>query len=155
MKAKIVHALLAFVLVLAGLTAPLFAHGFPANCAGTYLTQEGAGARDFWTLEADGTFFGTTSTQPLFNFSSQQGTWKKDGNEGAKGILLAFVFDDDKALVNIARIDISLETVGNGCNHVAGSLEVRLFATDEDPLGPGATSVPPAFTDTFTGNRVR
>jgi hypothetical protein len=31
---------------------------------------------------------------------------------------------------------------------------VRLYEPDEDPLGPDALAVPPAFTDTFTGRRV-
>jgi hypothetical protein len=144
-----------FALLVAGSPTPSFAHGFPASCAGTYLTQEGGGARDFWTLAADGTFFGTTSTQALFHFTNQQGTWAKDGDNGAKGVLLAFVFDDNNELLNIARIDISLRTVGDGCDSVAGSLEGRFFAPNEDPLGPGATSTPPLFSDMVTGRRVK
>lgn len=153
MRKRLVHAALPALLL--AVAPPLAARGFPAACAGTYLTQEAGGARDFWTLAADGTFFGTTSTQPLFNFSNQQGSWRKDGSEGAKGVLLAFVFDQDNELASVARIDIALHTVGAGCDEVAGSLEVRLFELTDDPLGPGAGSVPPAFTDTFTGRRVR
>lgn len=153
MKAKLVPASLLVLLLFASSTAAL-ARGFPASCAGTYLIEEGGGARDFWTLEADGSFFGTTSTQPLFNFSNQQGSWRKDGAEGAKGVLLAFVFDDNNELALLGRIDIVLATVGARCGEIAGSLEVRFFVPDEDPLGPDALDVPPTFTDTFTGRRV-
>jgi hypothetical protein len=69
-------------------------------------------------------------------------------------VLLAFVFDEDDVLFQLARIDIAWATVGPGCGAIAGSLEVRLYEPDEDPLGPDALEVPPAFTDTFTGRRV-
>lgn len=158
MKSRPVQSLLfvslLFVLLLGGPSATVLAHGFPSSCAGTYLIAEGGGARDFWTLEPDGTFFGTTSTQPLFNFSNQQGSWRKDGGEGARGVLLAFVFDDNDELFQLARIDIALATVGQGCGEIAGSLEVRLYEPDDDPLGPDALEGPPAFEDTFTGRRV-
>jgi hypothetical protein len=143
------------VLLLAAASAPALAAGFPSSCAGTYLIEEAGGARDFWTFAADGTFFGTTSTQPLFDFSNQQGSWRKVGGAGAEGVLLAFVFDDNDELFQLARVDIALATVGQGCDEIAGSLEVRLYEPDDDPLGPGALEVPPAFTDTFTGRRVR
>ena len=54
-------------LTLALAPTPLLADGFPAHCAGTYLIEEDGGARDFWTFARDGSFFGTTSTQPLLN----------------------------------------------------------------------------------------
>ncbi|MEO8379575.1 MAG: hypothetical protein ABI779_07905 [Acidobacteriota bacterium] len=76
MRNKIVRALIFAILppfLLAISSAPLFADSVPARCAGTYLIQEGGGAKDFWTFAADGAFFGTTSTQPLFHFSNQQG----------------------------------------------------------------------------------
>jgi hypothetical protein len=146
--------LLLTVLLLAAAATPALAAGFPASCAGTYLISEAGGARDFWTFAADGAFFGTTSTQPLYNFSNQQGSWRKDGAEGAKGVLLAFVFDEDNQLAVLGRIDIALATVGSGCGEIAGSLEVRFYAPDEDPLGPDALDVPPTFTDTFIGRRV-
>lgn len=146
-------ALVALVLWLP--SSPLFAAGFPAGCAGTYLIDEGGGARDFWTFEADGGFFGTTSTQPLYNFSNQQGSWKKAGNAGATGVLLAFVYESDDTLQSVARIDISFATVGQGCDQIAGSLEVRTFEAGEDPLDPSTDTGDPIASDTFTGRRVR
>lgn len=154
MRIKLVNVLaLAFLLVLP--SAPLLAGAFPASCAGTYLIEEDGGARDFWTFAADGSFFGTTSTQPLFNFSNQQGSWEKIGNDGAQGVLLAFVFDDDNTLLTTARIDIFFHTLGPGCDEIAGSLEVRTFEDGEDPLDPSTDTGEPIATDTFTGRRVK
>ena len=150
-----VFCVLAGLLMLAAVFTPLAAAGFPASCAGTYLIEEDGGAKDFWTFEADGTFFGTTSTQPLYNFSNQQGSWKKNGSEGAEGVLFAFVFDDNNELLTTARIDISVHTVGEGCDTLAGSLEGRFFEDGEDPLDPATDPDGPVFSDTFTGRRVR
>lgn len=152
MKTKLVRTVLAVVLF-AGSTSALAAQGFPAHCAGTYLITENGGARDFWTLQADGTFFGTTSTQQLFNFSNQQGTWKKVAGDGVHGALFAFVWNGDGSLLTTARIDVSLHTVGEGCQ-IAGSLEVRTFEDGEDPLDPSTDTGDPIATDTFTGRRV-
>lgn len=146
---------LAFFVLLLTPRAPALAEGFPARCAGTYLIEEDGGARDFWTFEADGTFFGTTSTQPLFNFSNQQGSWEKTGANGGRGVLLAFVFDDDNTLLTTARIEILFQTIGPGCGNIAGSLEVRTFEDGEDPLDPSTDTGDPIATDTFTGRRVR
>ena len=134
---------------------PLLARSFPAHCAGTYLIEEDGGARDFWTFAADGSFFGTTSTQPLYNFSNQQGSWEKTGNHGGEGVLLAFVYDDDNTLLTTARIEIVFETVGPGCDEIAGSLEVRTFEGGEDPLDPSTDTGDPIAEDTFHGRRVR
>ena len=153
MNAKLINALIASLLLVLS-SAPLLAGSFPASCAGTYLIEEDGGAKDFWTFAADGAFFGTTSTQPLFNFSNQQGSWSKDGNDGAKGVLFAFVFDDDNTLLTTARIDISFQTVGVGCAEIAGALEVRTFEDGEDPLDPTTDTGDPIAADTFSGRRV-
>jgi hypothetical protein len=154
MKTKPVHILLALALLM-GSSATLFAGGFSGNCSGTYLMAEDGGATSLWTLEADGAFFATSSLQPLLNFSDQPGSWEKDGSNGAKGVVLALVFDDDNALLNVSRVDILLHTVGNGCDNIAGSLEVREFTGDEDPLDPSTDTGDPIATDTFTGRRVK
>lgn len=154
MRPQLLHALIC-VFLLALPSAPASAAGFPASCAGTYLIEEDGGARDFWTFAADGTFFGTTSTQPLFNFSNQQGSWKKVGAAGAEGVLLAFVFDDDNTLLTVARVEIAFHTVGPGCDAIAGSLEVRTFEDGEDPLDPSTDTGDPIASDTFSGRRVR
>lgn len=143
------------VSLLAVPSAPLFASGVPASCAGTYLIEEGGGARDFWTFGADGAFFGTTSTQPLYNFSNQQGSWEKVGNDGARGVLFAFVYNDDNTLMTTARIDIAFQAVGQGCDQIAGSLVVRTFEDGEDPLDPASDTGDPIASDTFLGRRAR
>ena len=153
-KTKLVHALL-FVCLLGGSSASLFAGGFAGNCSGTYLMAEAGGATSFWTLEADGTFFAASSLQALLKFSEQQGSWERDGHDGAKGVLLALVFDDNNALLNVSRVDISLHTVGSGCDNIAGSLEVREFTGSEDPLNPATDTGDPIATDTVTGRRVK
>lgn len=134
---------------------PLTAQGFPASCAGTYLMAEDGGATSIWTFEADGAFFATSSLQPLVHFSDQQGSWEQDGSRGAKGVVLALVFGDDNSLLNVSRVDVSVHTVGTGCDRIAGSLVVREFTGSEDPLDPSTDTGDPIATDTFTGRRVR
>jgi hypothetical protein len=153
MKARLIYSLLAAFL-LAG-SATLSAGGFPARCAGTYLMAEDGGATALWTFEADGAFFATSSLQPLLNFSDQQGAWEQDGSRGAKGVVLALVFDENNALLNVSRVDVTLHTVGNGCDTITGSLVVREFTGSEDPLDPSTDTGDPIATDTFTGRRVK
>lgn len=153
-KTKLIHALL-FVGLLGGWPASLEARGFAGNCSGTYLMAETGGATSLWTLAADGTFFATSSLQALLKFSDQQGSWEKDGNDGIKGVVLALVFDENDELLNVSRVDISLHTVGGGCDNIAGSLEVREFTGAEDPLDPATDTGDPIATDTVTGRRVK
>jgi hypothetical protein len=154
MTTKLVHALL-FACLLGGSSASLAAHGFSGNCSGTYLMAEAGGATSLWTLEADGTFFATSSLQALLKFSDQQGSWERDGNNGIKGAVLALVFDENDELLNVSRVDVSLHTVGAGCDNIAGSLEVREFTAGEDPLDPATDTGDPIATDTVTGRRVK
>lgn len=154
MRTKLIHALL-FVLLLGGTSTTLRAGGFPASCTGTYLMAEDGGATSLWTIEADGTFFATSSLQSLLHFSDQQGSWERDGNNGIQAVVLALVFDDDDSLLNVSRVDISLHIVGHGCDTIAGSLEVRSFEDGEDPLDPSTDDEDPIAADTFTGRRVK
>jgi hypothetical protein len=154
MKAKLVPAVLCAVLAVASST-PLLARGGPVSCTGTYLMAEAGGATSLWTLEADGTFFATSSLQAVLAFSDQQGSWEKDGHDGVKGVLLALVFADDGSLQDVSRVDISLRAVGRGCDRVEGSLVVRAFEEGEDPLDPATDDEDPIATDTVTGRRVK
>lgn len=154
MKNRFVHTML-FVFLLGGSSTALTAEGFPGSCAGTYLMAEDGGATSLWTLEADGTFFATSSLQALLDFSDQQGAWERDGSSGVTGVVLALVFNPDGSLLNVSRVDISLHTVGHGCDNVAGSLVVRSFEDGEDPLDPSTDDEDPIATDTFTGRRVK
>jgi hypothetical protein len=154
MKARLIPALFA-VFLLAGSSGSLLAGGFPAHCAGTYLMAEDGGATSLWTFEDGGTFFATSSLQALLNFSDQQGSWEQDGSRGARGVVLALVFDENNALLNVSRVDVTVHTVGNGCDTIAGSLEVREFTGGEDPLDPLTDTGDPIATDTFTGRRVK
>ncbi|MEZ4868831.1 MAG: hypothetical protein R3C14_46330 [Caldilineaceae bacterium] len=158
----VVTTLLVAVVVLGGLgllnlrtaeaSAPMQA--FPANCAGTYLIQEGSGAQSLWSLEKDGVMLGTSSAQAAFNFTNQQGTWEKNGAQGVKAVLLDFSFDANSALLNTGRVDIQLHTADNGCTNVAGQFTLRFYEAGEDPLNPGSDTGQP-ISDTFTGRRVK
>ena len=154
MKIRFAHLLLS-ALLFGGSSASLLAGGFPGNCSGTYLMAEAGGATSLWTLGADGTFFASSSLQALLNFSDQKGSWEKSGNDGVRGVLLALVFDDNNQLLNVSRVDVSLHTVGGGCDNIAGSLEVREFTGSEDPLDPTTDTGDPIATDTVTGRRVK
>ena len=154
MKTRLVPILL-LALLLGGSSTALMAAGFPESCAGTYLIDEDGGATALWTFEADGTFFATSSLQPLLNFSDQQGAWERDGHDGIKGVVLALVFDEDNSLLNVSRVDVALHTVGQGCDNIAGSLVVREFTGSEDPLDPSTDTGDPIATDTLTGRRVK
>ncbi len=154
MKTKLAYALL-FAVLLMGSSASLLADGGPRSCTGTYLMAEAGGATSLWTLEADGTFFATSSLQGLIRFSDQQGNWERDGHDGVKGVLLALVFRDDGTLQDVSRVDVSLRAVGHGCDNVAGTLVVRAFEEGEDPLDPSTDDEEPIATDTVTGRRVK
>ena len=128
---------------------------FPQSCAGTYLiTDDGTGAPSTWVLEKSGGFLGIDSFQRGGNFSDQQGAWEKDGNQGIKGVLLDFDFDASGAPISIGRNDITMHTVGSGCDNVAGTITLRFFEAGEDPLNPASDTGQP-ITETFTGRRVR
>jgi len=142
------------VLAAALLTLPAAAGPFPAACAGSYVIAEDGGTTSLWTFVADGTFFGTTSTQPLFNFSNQQGSWSRDGNDGGHGVLIAFVWNGDDTLATVARTDIAFAPTGVGCDEIAGSLVVRTFEDGEDVLDPSTDADDPIAEDTWTGRRI-
>ena len=55
---------------------------------------------------------------------------------------------------NIGRNDITMHTVGSGCDNVAGTITLRFFEAGEDPLNPASDTGQP-ITETFTGRRVR
>jgi hypothetical protein len=145
----------ALALILLVLPAAVFAEGFAGKCTGTYLIAEDGGARDFWTFAADGTFFGTTSTQPLLNFSNQQGSWERVSGNGGAGVLFAFVWNQDNTLLTTARVDITFAATGPQCDEITGSLVVRTFEDGEDPLDPATDTGDPIAEDTFTGRRVK
>lgn len=131
------------------------AQAFPQSCVGTYLiTDDGTGVPSTWVLEKSGGFLGIDSFQRGGNFSDQQGAWEQDGNQGIKGVLLDFDFDASGALISIGRNDITMHTVGSGCDNVAGTITLRFFEAGEDPLNPASDTGQP-ITETFTGRRVR
>ena len=124
------------------------------NClAGTYLIEEGSGTRGLWEFSKDGNFTGTSSAQPLLNFSTLQGMWKPNGKRTAKAIVLDFSFDDQENLINIARVDILVRGEGKKCQKVEGEFSLRFFEEGEDPLQVETDAGEP-FMDLFTGQRI-
>ncbi|MEO8379576.1 MAG: hypothetical protein ABI779_07910 [Acidobacteriota bacterium] len=79
----------------------------------------------------------------------------KAGSDGARGVLFAFVYNDDNTLMTTARIDIAVQTAGQGCDQIAGSLVVRTLEDGEDPLDPATDTGDPIASDTFAGRRVQ
>jgi hypothetical protein len=149
-----VLSLLVVSIIWLAAAGPAQARGPVGQCSGSYYIEEDGGARDVWTFSADGTFFGTTSTQPLLRFSDQQGHWKRRGR-GGEGVLLTFVFDDDDTLLTVARVEIQFEADGRRCDRIRGSLSVRTFEDGEDPLDPSTDTGDPIAEDTFVGRRIR
>src|SRR5262245_30630963 len=140
------------LLPVVGLTAVLFgaalsmlsprvavAQAFPQSCAGTYLiTVDSTGDPSTWVLANNGVFLGIDSFQRRGNFSGQQGAWERNGNQGIKAVLLDFSFDATGSLSNVGRNDITMHTVGSGCDNVAGTITLRFFEDGEDPLNPAS-----------------
>ena len=126
---------------------------FPECFVGTYLNDEGSGAKSIWNLSDDGTFTGQSSTEKVFNFTGQMGAWRSTGNRTAEILMLDFSFDDEDNFANTARIDIEIEFMGENCEETEGSFELRFFEEDEDPLDV-STDTGDAIEDTFTGRKV-
>ena len=120
---------------------------------GAYLIKEGSGTRGVWTFTGDGNFIGTSSAQPLLNFSTLQGVWKQTDWKRAQATVLDFTVDDQGNLINIARVDILIETDRKFCNTIEGEFSLRFFEEGEDPMKPETDTGSP-ITDIFTGERI-
>lgn len=126
---------------------------FPECFVGTYLNEEGSGTKSIWNLSDDGTFNGQSSTEQVFNFTGQLGTWRSTGINTAEILMIDFSFDDDGNFANTARIDIEIEFKGENCEETEGSFQLRFFEDDEDPLDV-STDTGDAIEDSFTGRKV-
>lgn len=126
---------------------------FPECFLGTYLNQEGSGAKSIWNLHKDGTFAGESSTQQSLNFSGQLGSWVRTGSQSALIVLLDFSFDDEGNFKNTARADISIFFSGDNCEETEGSFELRFFEEGEDPLDLSDYDGV-VIEDTFTGRKL-
>ncbi|NIP38754.1 MAG: hypothetical protein GWO07_08440 [Candidatus Dadabacteria bacterium] len=126
---------------------------FPECFVGTYLNEEGSGAKSIWNLSSDGTFTGQSSTEKVFNFTGQMGAWRSTGSNSAEILMLDFSFDEQGNFANTARIDIEIEFEGENCEETVGSFELRFFEEDEDPLDV-STDTGEAIEDTYTGRKV-
>jgi hypothetical protein len=120
---------------------------------GTYLIEEGSGTRGLWEFSKEGNFTGTSSAQPLLNFSTLQGVWKSVRGGAAKATVLDFSFDDQGNLINIARVDIRIRGAGKKCQTLEGEFVLRFFEEGEDPLQPPTDTGDP-YMDLFTGQRI-
>ena len=120
---------------------------------GTYLIEEGSGTKDVWTFTKDGNFIGTSSAQPLLNFSTLQGVWKQKDWKRAKATALDFTVDDQGNLLNIARVDLLVEFNRKSCEKIEEEFSLRFFENGEDPLRPETDTGRPIM-DLFKGTRI-
>ena len=143
------------VIILGALSYPSisFAGKFPKCYIGTYFIEEGGGTKSLWTLGERGTIIVTSSEQEELNFSTEHGSWEKSARRQAKSIMLDFSFREDGELINIARVDATINFIGSNCDEVEGSFTLRFFDNDEDPLNLDNSNGDP-ITDTFTGRKV-
>ena len=129
------------------------ASDFPDCFVGIYINEEGSGAESIWNLYKDGNFAGQSSTEKVFNFSGQLGSWVRTGNREAKIVLLDFSFDSEGAEANIARADITISFNGQNCEATEGSFELRFFEDNEDPFDITSDDGE-VIEDTFTGRKL-
>jgi len=129
------------------------ASDFPDCFVGTYINQVGDGAENIWNLYKDGNFAGHSSTEEVFNFSGQLGSWVRTGNNEANIVFLDFSFDDEGVKSNIARVDINIAFKGENCEEIEGSFELRFFEDDENPLDITSDDGE-VIEDTFTGSKL-
>lgn len=143
------------LLILAGLSYPTIskADTFPKCFIGTYLLKEGSGTRSLWTFGARGIIIATSSSQEALSFSTEHGSWEKSERRQAKSTMLDFSFGDSGELINIARVDATINFNGKNCDEIEGEFTLRFFDPDQDPLNPATSNTDP-ITDTFTGRRV-
>jgi hypothetical protein len=129
------------------------ASDFPDCFVGTYINQVGDGAENIWNLYKDGNFAGHSSTEEVFNFSGQLGSWVMTDNREAEIVFLDFSFDYEGVKSNIARVDIDITFKGDNCEEIEGSFELRFFEDDEDPLDISSDDGE-VIKDTFTGSKL-
>src|SRR5215510_12300818 len=113
----------------------------------TITDAQGAFAsRAVMTLHGDRTLSAIDSGQggPTFFFTSQLGAWKPDGKDGAVGRTLDFDFPPAP---DVARLDY-IFTFSADSTHVNGTITLRSFPLQGDPLDGGGTVV---GEFTFTG----
>lgn len=120
--------------------------------AGTYLVQDNNGDQRLWTFTQDGTILGTSSVEPKFSFSNQQGDWEASGNNGVAAVIMNFGFDKDNNLSYIGRLTATLKFDDN-CRTFAGTYVLRKFQPPENPMKPETDTDEP-ITDTFKGQRI-
>lgn len=128
----------------------------PAACfPGSYLVREGSGTQSLWTFSQDGTFHASSSAAAALSFGHIHGAWKKTGARDLRAVGLDFTFNGGGGGAGvppqaIARVDAAM-SFAEQCEVIWGSLEVRFFQPDEDPL-TGNGTIP--LSDTMSGRRV-
>ena len=147
------------VLVLLACLGAVALHARPATAlsvlrSATYFitikdAQGAFASRGVITLHGDRTLSAIDSNQggPTFFFSSQLGAWKFDGKGGVVGRTVDFDFPPAQA---VARLDYTFTFSAKG-THVTGTITLRTFALQDDPLN-GDGTVLGEFT--FTGTLV-
>ena len=124
-------------------------------CHGTYLVDIPDGnSVGIWTLSNDGTAQVTDSAELAYKFSHQQGAWEVVKGQKAKATFIDIDFDDsNSAPRGYARIDAGF-AFGDRCETLAGTLDVWLYESTEDPLDLTTGGILENEDFAFTGRRV-
>jgi hypothetical protein len=129
-------------------------NAFERRCVGTYLVlEETTLAQTLWTFHGDRTLVASSTGEEVFVFSGQQGSWRPEGDAGAKAVELVFDWDADGTLEAIGRVDIDVVAGDRSCDTLSGSFEGRLLPPGDDPLD--ITDVPALYGDTISARRIR
>jgi hypothetical protein len=122
------------------------------NVAGTYIVKESKGEQRLWTFTKGGNILGTSSAQPEFSFSHQQGNWELTGNNEVEAVIMNFGFNKDKSFSYIGRLKTALK-FDEKCRTFEGEFVLRKFEHPENPMKPETDTGEP-ITDTFKGQRI-
>lgn len=122
---------------------------FSENVAGTYLITASSGQQRLWTFTKDGDILGTSSVQPKFDFSTQQGVWEVSGKHEVTAVLINFGFNKDNNVSYIGRLRATLK-FDEKCRTLEGKFTLRKFEAPEDPMKPETDAGEPII-DTIKG----
>jgi len=131
------------------------ASDFPDCFVGTYIIEEVSGEKRILNFSNDGTIAGQSSAEEELNFTGQLGSWIRTGNREAKIVLFDFSFADVVGgEVIIARLDFIITFIGQICEEVAGSFELRFFDDNEDPFDITSDGGGVVIEDAFIGRKL-
>ena len=144
-------AVATILLVSVGLTSANLAEARgAASCDGTFLVDFTYG-KNLWTFSMDGTMQVTDSQELEIDLSHAQGAWQRVGAREVNAVWLAFLMTSVPE-PEYGRVDADI-TFENGCEALYGTMDVRTYLFENDPLDPiGGTLVEENIP--FSGRRI-